>query len=80
MKHPLRHWKKWVTRHDVAADDQDAIAHTVLSTYELFADHHDDEIKRLKRAIELDPNSSFALGNLGVALSCGRTRQFDCSP
>ena len=53
----------------VAADDQDAIAHTVLSIYELFANRHDDAIKRLKRAIELDPNSSFARGNLGVALS-----------
>src|SRR5262249_26515417 len=32
---------------------------------------HDDAIKRLKRAIELDPNSSFARGYLGVALSFG---------
>ncbi len=58
-------------RRAVAADDQDAIAHTVLSIYELFANRHDDAIKRLKRAVELDPNSSFALGNLGVALSFG---------
>jgi adenylate cyclase len=58
-------------RRAVAADDQDAIAHTVLSIYELFANRHDDAIKRLKRATELDPNSSFARGNLGVALSFG---------
>ncbi len=58
-------------RRAVAADDQDAIAHTVLGIYELFANRHDDAIKRLKRAIELDPNSSFARGNLGVALSFG---------
>ena len=49
-------------RRAVAADDQDAIAHTVLSIYELFAGHHNDAIKRLKRAIRnciaLDPASS----------------------
>jgi adenylate cyclase len=53
----------------VAADDQDAIAHTALGIYELFANRHDDALKRLKRAIELDPNSSFARGYLGVVLS-----------
>jgi adenylate cyclase len=58
-------------RRAVAADDQDAIAHTVLGIHELFANRHDDAIKRLKRAIELDPNSSFARGNLGVGLSFG---------
>ena len=58
-------------RRAVAADDQDAIAHTVVGIYELFANRHDNAIKRLKRAIELDPNSSFARGNLGVALSFG---------
>jgi tetratricopeptide (TPR) repeat protein len=56
-------------RRAVAADDQDATAHTVLGIYELFANQHDDAIKRLKRAIELDPNSSIARGNLGVILS-----------
>jgi len=58
-------------RRAVAADDQDAIAQTVLGLYELFSKRHDDAIKRLKRAIELDPNSSFARGNLGVVLSFG---------
>jgi TolB-like protein/cytochrome c-type biogenesis protein CcmH/NrfG len=58
-------------RRAVAADDQDATAHTVLGIYELFANRHDDAIKRLKRAIELDPNSSFARGYLGAALSFG---------
>jgi adenylate cyclase len=58
-------------RRAVAADDQDAIAHTALGICELFANRHDDAIKRLKRAIELDPNSSFARGYLGVALSFG---------
>jgi adenylate cyclase len=58
-------------RRAVAADDQDAIAHTALGIYELFSNRHDDAVKRLKRAIELDPNSSFARGYLGVALSFG---------
>jgi adenylate cyclase len=58
-------------RRAVAADDQDAIAQTVLGLYELFSGLHDDAIKRLKRAIELDPNSSFARGNFSVALSFG---------
>jgi tetratricopeptide (TPR) repeat protein len=37
----------------------------------VFSSRHDDAIKRLKRAIELDPNSSFARGFLGVAFSFG---------
>ena len=32
---------------------------------------HDDAIRRLHRAIEVDPNSSFARGYLGVAYSFG---------
>jgi tetratricopeptide (TPR) repeat protein len=39
--------------------------------YELFSDQHDDAIRRLNRAIELDPNSSFARGYLGAAFSFG---------
>jgi tetratricopeptide (TPR) repeat protein len=40
---------------------------TPRALYELFSNQHDDAIKRLKRAVDLDPNSSFARGNLGVA-------------
>jgi adenylate cyclase len=58
-------------RRAVAADDLDAISHTVLGIYELFTNRHDDAIERLKRAIEFDPNSSFARGYLGVVLSFG---------
>jgi adenylate cyclase len=58
-------------RRAVAADDQDAGAHTSLAVYELFSDLHDDSIRRLHRAIALDPNSSFARGYLGVAYSFG---------
>ena len=56
-------------RRAVAADDQEAAAQTTLAVYELFTNQHDDAIRRLHRAIELDPNSSFARGYLGAALS-----------
>ena len=46
-------------------------AHTSLAVYELFSNRHDDAIRRLNRAIALDPNSSFARGCLGVAYSFG---------
>ena len=58
-------------RRAVAADDQDATAHTSLAVYELFSNRHDDAIRRLHRAIALDPNSSFARGYLGVAYHFG---------
>ena len=58
-------------RRAVAADDRDAAAHTSLGIYELFANRHDDAIRRIKHAIELDPNSSFAHGYLGVAYAFG---------
>ena len=56
-------------RRAVAVDDRDAAAQTSLAVYELFSDQHDDAIRRLSRAIELDPNSSFARGYLGTAYS-----------
>jgi adenylate cyclase len=56
-------------RRAVAADDRDAAAQTSLAVHELFTDRHDDAIRRLHRAIELDPNSSFARGYLGTAYS-----------
>ena len=55
-------------RRAVAADDRDAAAQTSLAVYELFSDQHDDAIRRLSRAIELDPNSSFARGYLGTCV------------
>jgi len=58
-------------RRAVASDDQDATAQTALGLYELFTNRHDDAIRRIARATELDPNSSFARGNLGVAYAFG---------
>jgi adenylate cyclase len=58
-------------RRAVAAEDRDATAQAALAVYEVFSNRHDEAIKRLMRAIELDPNSSLARGQLGVALSFG---------
>jgi adenylate cyclase len=58
-------------RRAVAADDHDATVHTAFGIYELFTNRHDDAIRRLKRATELDPNSSFARGYLGIAFMFG---------
>jgi adenylate cyclase len=58
-------------RRAVAIDDQDAAAQTVLGVYEVFVHRHDDAIRRLRRATELDANSSLALGYLGVAYAFG---------
>ena len=58
-------------RRAVAAEDRDATAQAALAVYEVFSNRHDDAIKRLMHAVELDPNSSLARGQLGVALSFG---------
>jgi adenylate cyclase len=63
-------------RRAVASDEQDAAAHTSLAIHELFLGQHDNAIRRLLRAIELDPNSSFARGYLGTAYAFGG----ECDP
>jgi adenylate cyclase len=63
-------------RRAVAADEQDAAAHTSLAVHELFQGQHDNAIRRLLRAIDLDPNSSFARGYLGTAYAFGG----ECDP
>jgi Flp pilus assembly protein TadD len=47
------------------------MAHTAFGIYELFTNRHDDAIRRMTRATELDPNSSFARGYLGAAFAFG---------
>jgi TolB-like protein/Tfp pilus assembly protein PilF len=53
-------------RKAVAADDQNAMAHTALAIIELFADRHDDAVRRMHMACDLDPNLAIARGYLGV--------------
>jgi TolB-like protein/Flp pilus assembly protein TadD len=54
-------------RKAVAIDDGDAAAHTALAIYDLFSGHHEEARRRLRRALDLDPNSVFARGYLGVS-------------
>jgi adenylate cyclase len=58
-------------RKAVAADDSDAMAHTSLAIFDLFSGRHDEARRRLHRALELDPNSFFARGYLGVSYGFG---------
>ena len=51
----------------VALDDGDANAHTALAMYDLFSGRREEARRRLRRALELDPNSAFARGYLGVS-------------
>ena len=55
----------------VAADDSDAMAHTVLAIFDLFSGRHEEAQRRLQRALDLDPNSMFARGYLGTSYAFG---------
>jgi len=55
----------------VAADDSDAMAHTSLAIFDLFSGRHQEARRRLVRGLELDPNSMFARGYLGVSYGFG---------
>lgn len=54
-------------RKAVAMDDSDAAAHTALAIYDLFSSRHEESRRRLRRALDLDPNSVFARGYLGAS-------------
>jgi adenylate cyclase len=54
----------------VAVDSRDAVSQTALTACEVFLRRTDDAIARLKIAIDLNPNLTWAHGNLGVALTC----------
>src|SRR5262249_22288523 len=58
-------------RKAVAANDNDATAHTALAIFELFSGHHAEARRRLHRALELNPNSEVARGYLGVSYAFG---------
>jgi TolB-like protein/Flp pilus assembly protein TadD len=55
----------------VAADDSDAMAHTALAIFELFSGRHEEARRCLRRALNLNPNSKFARGYLGVSYAFG---------
>ncbi len=58
-------------RKAVAADDSDAMAHTSLAIFDLFSGRHEEARRRLSLALDLDPNSVFARGYLGVSYGFG---------
>jgi adenylate cyclase len=58
-------------RKAVAADESDAMAHTALAIFELFSGRHEEARRRLRRALDLNPNSEFARGYLGVSYAFG---------
>jgi adenylate cyclase len=58
-------------RQAVALDDGDAIAHTALAIYELFSGRHEDARRRLRRALDVDPNLASARGYLGATAAFG---------
>ena len=58
-------------RKAVAIDDSDATAHTALAIFELFSGRHEEARRRLQRALDLNPNSEFARGYLGVSYGFG---------
>ena len=41
--------------------------HTSLAIFELFSGRHEEARRRLRRALDLDPNSMFARGYLGIS-------------
>jgi tetratricopeptide (TPR) repeat protein len=43
------------------------MAHTSLAIFDIFSGRHEEARRRLYRALELDPNSMFARGYLGVS-------------
>jgi adenylate cyclase len=62
-------------RRAVAADDQDAMAHTSLAVYELFSNRHDEASRRLHRAICARPEFQLRARLFGSCLQLwGRTR------
>src|SRR5262249_49073265 len=58
-------------RKAVAADDRNSMAHTALAIFELFSGRHEEARRCLRRALELNPNSEFARGYLGVSYAFG---------
>jgi Flp pilus assembly protein TadD len=54
----------------VAIDARDEVAQTALGSTEVFMGQHDSAVARLRDAVELNPNFTWAHGDLGVALAC----------
>jgi Flp pilus assembly protein TadD len=53
----------------VAIDARDEVAQTALGSTEVFLGQHDSAVARLRDAVELNPNFTWAHGNVGLALT-----------
>jgi adenylate cyclase len=53
----------------VAIDARDEVAQTALGSTEIFMGQHDSSLARLRDAVELNPNFTWAHGNLGLSLA-----------
>ena len=58
-----------VARAAVSLDARDEVAQTALGATELFLGQHDSAMDRLHAAVALNPNFSWAHGNLGLGLT-----------
>ena len=56
-------------RRAVAIDARDEVAQTALGSTEVFMGQHDSAVARLRDAVELNPNFTWAHGDLGMALA-----------
>ena len=54
------------------------MAHTALAIFDLFSGRHDEARRRLHRALDLDPNSMFARGYLGMSYAFGGGYRLHC--
>jgi adenylate cyclase len=57
-------------RRAVTLDARDEASQSALGIGELFMGQHDSAVARLRNAVELNPNFTWAHGNLGFALTC----------
>jgi tetratricopeptide (TPR) repeat protein len=57
-------------RRAAALDARDEASQSALGVSELFMGRHDSAVARLRNAVELNPNFTWAHGNLGLALAC----------
>jgi adenylate cyclase len=56
-------------RRAVAIDARDEVSQTALGSTEIFMGQHESAVARLRDAVELNPNFTWAHGDLGLALT-----------
>lgn len=60
------------TRRAMQLDPMDAESHRILATFELLRDHHDQALKRIRKAIELNPADAYLKARCAsISTFCG---------